>query len=315
MKKCFGLTFLLSTITYSSCVFAAPTNPNAIKIDGSSTVFPITEAVAEEFGAENPEARITVGVSGTGGGFKKFCSGEIQIVDASRPIKDTEAQACKQAGIEFVELPVAYDALTVVVNKQNSWAKSITVAELKKIWEPEAQGKILKWNQVRPSWPDQPLKLYGPGVDSGTFDYFTEAIVGQAQKSRGDFTSSEDDNVLVQGVSSDINALGFFGFAYYEENIDKLNALAIDDLKDNNGAGPQLPTLAGVESGSYAPLARPLYIYVNRNELKIPIVKSFVAYYLKNTAELAADVGYIKLPDALSATAQSRLSEALSKLA
>ena len=189
-----------------------------VEIDGSSTVFPVTEAVAEEFQkAKKGKIKVTVGISGTGGGFKKFCRGETDIQDASRPILKQEMEACKGAGVEYIELPIAFDALTVIVNPKNNWSPSMTVAELKKIWEPSAQGKITNWNQVRDKWPNAPLKLFGAGADSGTFDYFTEAITGKAKSSRGDFTASEDDNVLVQGVANDVNALGFFGFAYYSK--------------------------------------------------------------------------------------------------
>src|SRR5687767_12251373 len=185
-----------------------------VKIDGSSTVFPVTEAVAEDFQkAKRQQVKVTVGVSGTGGGFKKFCRAETDISNASRPISKSEMEDCKKAGVEYFELPVAFDALTVVINPKNAWLKQATVAELKKIWEPAAQGKVTRWNQVNPAWPDQPIKLFGAGSDSGTFDYFTEAIVGKSKSSRGDYTASEDDNVLVQGVSQDVNAIGYFGYA------------------------------------------------------------------------------------------------------
>jgi phosphate transport system substrate-binding protein len=201
----------------------AAAHAQTVKVDGSSTVFPITEAVAEDFQkAKRGKVRVTVGISGTGGGFKKFCRGETDVSNASRPILKAEMEDCRKNGVEYIELPVAYDALTVVVNPKNSFIKSMTVAELKKIWEPAAQGKITRWNQVNPSWPNAPIKLFGAGADSGTFDYFTEAINGKSKASRGDFTASEDDNVLVQGVSRDVNALGFFGYAYYIENRDKL---------------------------------------------------------------------------------------------
>ncbi|OGI44590.1 MAG: protein sphX [Candidatus Muproteobacteria bacterium RBG_16_65_31] len=271
----------------------APARAEAIvKVDGSSTVFPITEAVAEEFQKSKKGAvRVTVGISGTGGGFKKFCRGETDLSDASRPILKVEMEACKKAGIEYFELPVAYDAITVMVNPKNDWVKSMTVAELKKIWEPAAQGKIARWSQVNPKWPDAPLKLYGAGADSGTFDYFTEAVVGKAKSSRGDYTASEDDNVLVQGIAHDKNALGYFGFAYYAENPDKLKAVAID-----GGKGPVLPSEKTVEDGSYQPLARPIFIYVNRKSAARPEIKEFVEYYLKNAAPLVQQVKYVPLP-------------------
>ncbi|MGH7828531.1 MAG: PstS family phosphate ABC transporter substrate-binding protein [Candidatus Binatia bacterium] len=264
-----------------------------VQIDGSSTVFPVTEAVAEEFQkAKKGKIKVTVGISGTGGGFKKFCRGETDISDASRPISAKEIAACKEAGIQYVELPVAFDALTVVINPKNDWASTMTVADLKKIWEPSAQGKITNWNQVRPNWPNAPLKLFGPGADSGTFEYFTEAIVGKAKSSRGDFTASEDDNVLVQGVSTDRNALGYFGFAYYAENQNKLKAVAIDDGKGK----PVMPSSKTVEDGSYQPLGRPIFIYVSRKSMSKPEVKEFVEFYLKNAASLVTEVKYVPLP-------------------
>jgi phosphate transport system substrate-binding protein len=263
-----------------------------VKIDGSSTVYPITEAIAEDFQkAKKGAIRVTVGISGTGGGFKKFCAGETDISNASRPIKDSEREQCKKAGISYIELPIAFDALTVVVNKNNTWASSMTVAELKKIWEPEAKGKIMKWDQVRSNWPNAPLKLYGPGADSGTFDYFTEAINGKSKASRSDYTPSEDDNVLVQGVARDKNALGYFGYAYYEANKSKIKAVAI-----NNGKGAIMPSRQTVENGSYQPLARPIFIYVNAKAAQRADVKEFVEYYLTNGAKAVQAVKYIPLP-------------------
>src|SRR5687768_3514763 len=262
-----------------------------VKIDGSSTVYPITEAVAEDFQKEKKGAvRVTVGISGTGGGFKKFCRGETDIVNASRPILQKEMEDCKKAGVQYVEMPVAFDALTVVVNPRNNWSKAITVAELKKIWEPAAQGNITRWNQVNPAWPDEPLKLYGAGADSGTFDYFTEAIVGKAKSSRGDFTASEDDNVLVQGVASDKNALGFFGFAYYVENQKKVKAVPVD-----GGKGPVNPSAKTVEDGSYAPLSRPIFIYVNIKSAEKPEIRQFVEFYMKNAPDLVKEVKFFPL--------------------
>ena len=263
-----------------------------VKIDGSSTVYPITEAVAEEFQkAKKGAVRVTVGISGTGGGFKKFCRGEIDISDASRPILKKEMEECAKAGIKYVELPVAFDALTVVVNPKNTWINQMTVAELKKMWEPGAQGKITKWNQVNPAWPDAPLKLFGAGADSGTFDYFTEAINGKSKASRGDFTASEDDNVLVQGVSRDNNALGFFGFAYYEENKGKLKAVQIVNPKGK----AVTPSIDAVMAGEYEPLARPIFIYVSAKSMDKPEVKEFVEYYLKHGAKLTKEVKYVPL--------------------
>lgn len=266
-----------------------------VEIDGSSTVFPITEAVAEEFQKANKEVKVTVGISGTGGGFKRFCAGETDISDASRPIKSgegSEAATCAANNIEFIELPVAYDGLSVVVHPQNDWAKCMTVAELKKLWEPAAEGKITRWNQIRPEWPDQPIRLFGAGTDSGTFDYFTEAIVGKEDASRGDYTASEDDNILVTGVSGDKYALGYFGLAYLIENQGKLKGVAID-----GGKGCVEPTIANVENGTYAPLSRPLFIYVKKASVSKPQVKAFVDFYLKNAGKLASEVGYVKFPD------------------
>ena len=268
---------------------------DVVKLDGSSTVFPISQAVAEEF-QKDRGGKVTVGVSGTGGGFKKFCRGEIAIAGASRPIKDEEAAQCKEGGIDYVELPVAYDGLAVVVHAKNDWAKDITVEELKTIWAPEAQGKITKWSQVRKGWPDKDLHLFGPGVDSGTYDYFTQAVVGKEHSSRGDFTSSEDDNVLVQGVSTDEGGLAFFGYAYYTENQDKLKLVPVDDGKDDNGKGPIAPSPESVENGTYQPLARPIFIYVSSKEMDRPEVKAYVEYYLTKGPELVKEVGYIALP-------------------
>lgn len=268
----------------------------SIQIDGSSTVYPITEAVAEEFRAEASDVKVTVGVSGSGGGFKKFSRGEIDITNASRSIKDEEATSAKENNISYIELPVAFDGLTVVVHPENNWVKDITVAELKKIWEPAAQGKIKKWNQIRPEWPDKEIHLYGAGVESGTYDYFTEAIVGESHASRGDYTASEDDNVLVQGVSTDPLALGFFGYAYYEENKNKLKAIPVNDENDANGKGAIMPTVETVKNGSYAPLSRPLFIYVNSKAAARPEVVGFVNFYLDNAATLSEEVGYIPMP-------------------
>jgi phosphate transport system substrate-binding protein len=264
-----------------------------VKIDGSSTVFPVTEAVAEDFQkAKKGAIKVTVGISGTGGGFKKFCRGEIDVSNASRPILKKEMDDCRQAGIEYVELPVAFDALTVVVHPRNTFIKQLTVAEMKKMWEPAAQGKVTRWSQVNPAWPDAPMKLFGPGADSGTFDYFTEAVVGKSKSSRGDFTASEDDNVLVQGVSRDANALGYFGYAYYVENKDKLKAVPIVNEKGQ----AVLPSLEAVEKGTYTPLARPIFIYVSTKALARPEVKDFVQYYMTNGAKLAKEVKYVPLP-------------------
>jgi len=266
-------------------------------VDGSSTVFPITEAVAEDFQIENRgKVMVTVGISGTGGGFKKFCRGEIDISDASRPIKPVEVELCRKNGIEFIELPVAYDGLAVMVNPANDWVDYLTVEELKKMWEPAAQGRITSWSQVRKGWPDRELHLFGPGVDSGTFDYFTEAIAGKGGASRGDFTASEDDNVLVQGIATDGNALGFFGLAYYEHNKGRLRLVPVDDGDDSNGKGPVAPTTETVNKGTYQPLSRPIFIYVSKKSASKAEVDAFVSFYLENAAELSEEVGYIPLP-------------------
>lgn len=264
-----------------------------VKVDGSSTVFPITEGVAEDFQKANKGIKVTVGVSGTGGGFKKFCRDETDVQNASRPILKSEMDNCKKAGVEYYELPVAFDALTVVINPRNTWLKQATVAELKKVWEPASQGKVTRWNQVNPAWPDQPIKLYGAGSDSGTFDYFTEAIVGKAKSSRGDYTASEDDNVLVQGVAGDVNAMGYFGYAYYAENTGKLKALPIVEKEGKPGV---LPSEATVLDGTYQPLARPIFIYVKVKALEKPEVKKFVEFYMAQAAKIATEVKYVKLP-------------------
>lgn len=263
----------------------------SVKIDGSSTVFPISEAVGEEFQKLHSGVRVTVGVSGTGGGMKKFTAGEIDVADASRPIKDKEKSAAQAKGIEYLELPVAYDGLSVIVNKENNWVDKLTVAELKKIWEPES--KVTKWNQVRPEWPDQEIKLYGPGTDSGTFDYFTEAINGKEDASRSDYNASEDDNVLVQGIKGDKYSLGYFGFAYYIENKDKLKVVPIDA-----GNGPVEPSEKTINEGTYKPLSRPIFIYPSKAALKRPEVKEFVKYYLTEGPKLVPQVGYVALPEA-----------------
>jgi phosphate transport system substrate-binding protein len=262
-----------------------------IQVDGSSTVFPVTEAVAEEYRNEQPEVKVTIGVSGTGGGFKKFSRGETNISNASRPIKDIEIEACKENNITYVELEVAYDGLAVLVNPENTWVDSFTIEELKKIWEPAAQGVIMKWNQIRPEWPNEEIHLFGPGVASGTYDYFTEAIVGKSGSSRGDFTASEDDHVLVQGIAGDKYALGFFGLAYYTENADKLTLIGV-----HNGTEVVKPSLETVSNGTYKPLSRPLFIYVNSTSVKSPEVVDFVNFYIDNAGELSEDVGYIPLP-------------------
>jgi len=279
---------------------------DTIIIDGSSTVAPITSAVAEEFQSENPNVRVPVGISGTGGGFKKFCVGETDISDASRPIKESEFQECQANGIEYIELPVAFDGMAVMVNPANDWVECLTVEELKKVWEPAAEGVITNWSQVRDGFPDRPLNLYGAGVDSGTYDYFTQAIVGKEGTSRGDFLPSEDDNVLVQGIAGDENALGFFGLAYYEQNMDKLKLVAVD----NNDGMCVLPDINTVADGSYQPLSRPIFIYVNRARIdEKPVLDQFIDFYMANASTLSAEVGYVPLTDEIYQAAQKRYDE------
>lgn len=278
-----------------------------ITIDGSSSVYPISEAAGEAFQtAQKGRVRVTVGESGTGGGFRKFCRDEVHVQGASRPILAAEIDACRAAGVNFIELPIAFDALSVVVNPQNP-IKEITVADLKKIWEPEAQGRITNWRQVNPSFPDLPLTLYGPGTASGTFDYFTEAVVGKAKSSRSDFQPSEDDNVLVQGLSADRGGLGYFGMAYYIENKERVRALAVS----YEGKPAVYPTAEAVQAGQYQPLARPLFIYVNAKALERPPVRAFVDYYLANAATLASQVGFVGLPASAYAVAEERVGQKL----
>ena len=269
----------------------------AIKIDGSSTVYPLAEAVAEEFRTEAPKVRVTVGLSGTGGGFKRFAAGEIDISNASRSIKKGEAESAAKNKIEFIELPVAFDGLSIVVNPKNTWVKSMTVPQLKKIFSAGEAAKT--WKDVDASWPANPIKIYAPGTDSGTFDYFKEVVVGKDGKIRADITASEDDNTLVNGVSGDENAIGFFGCAYYFENKDKLQIVPID-----GGKGAITPTHETIENGTYAPFSRPLFIYVNKTSAAKPEVKHFVEFFLKHAGELADDVGYVALPKSVYANAE-----------
>jgi phosphate transport system substrate-binding protein len=288
MFKSVGIAVLIATAFTSGLVDAAD---KIIKIDGSSTVYPITEAVAEEF-QKSQKIKVTVGESGTGGGFKKFCRGETDISNASRPIQQKEIDACKEAGVQFIELPIAFDALTVVVNDKNDWVKSITVEELKKIWGPGSSVKT--WKQVNPAYPDKKLGLYGPGTASGTFDYFSEAINGKAKAHRTDYTPSEDDNVLVKGVTGDTGGMAYFGMAYYEENKDKLRAIPVAVKAGSPGV---LPSAKTVEDGTYQPLARPIFIYVNATAAAFkPEVKAFVNFYLDNAPELVKEVKYVPLP-------------------
>ncbi len=285
-----GLTVALLSFTNS---LTAQEN-QSIKIDGSSTVYPITQKIVEDYQQNKKQpVEIEINFSGTGGGFDKFCRGETEINNASRPIQLAEMEACREAGVAYIELPVAFDALTVVVNPANNWLNTITTEELAKIWSPDAQGKITRWNQVRPSFPDTPLNLYAPGEDSGTFDYFTEAIVGEAGASRSDITKSEDDDVLVKGVSQDPNALGYFGLAYYEQRAAEMKAVAVD-----SGEGAVLPSLKTVEQSQYQPLARPLFVYVNASAaMKNEALVRFTEFYLENASKIVSEVGYVPLPD------------------
>jgi phosphate transport system substrate-binding protein len=283
--------FIMAMIIGSVGVTEADT-ATLVKVDGSSTVFPITEAVAEEFQKETRGAvRVTVGISGTGGGFKKFCRGETDVQDASRPISQSEMEACRATGVQYYELPIAFDALTIAVSPLATWVDTITVAELKQMWDPASQGQLTKWNQIRSSWPDLPLKLFGAGSDSGTFDYFTEAVVGKAKASRGDYTASEDDNTLVQGIANDKQALGYIPYAYYEPNKKRLKAVAVD-----GGRGPVLPSRETVESGAYQPLSRPIFIYVNAKSAAKAEVKRFVEFYILQAPTLVPQVKYVPLP-------------------
>ncbi len=292
----------LGAIAAVAAVVGASTVPASaqdaiVQVDGSSTVFPITEAMAEEFQADNPGTAVVVGVSGTGGGFKKFCAGETDISGASRPIKDSERELCAEAGINFIEVPVAYDALTVVINPENDWATTMTTDQLRAIWEASAEGEITSWSQVDPSFPDQELALYAPGTDSGTFDYFNEAILeddaGEELGHRGDYTASEDDNILVLGVQGSPGGIAYFGLAYYLENSETLSAVGID-----SGEGPVFPSAETVEAGTYTPLSRPIFIYVREDALEKPEVANFVEFYLtqENIDTLIPEVGYVPLP-------------------
>jgi phosphate transport system substrate-binding protein len=302
MNRSVALTAALVTAALNLPALAADTK--TIAIDGSSTVFPISEAIAEEFQKSTKGAvRVTVGISGTGGGFKKFCRGEIDIANASRPISKEEIAVCKAAGIEFYELPIAYDALTVVVNPKNTAMKCVSITDLKKMWEPGAQGKVTTWKSVNDSWPDQPLKLFGPGADSGTFDYFTEAVNGKAKASRGDYTASEDDNVLVTGIEGEQNAIGYFGFAYYAAAPDKLKALEIDWGKGEGCVKPSIETVIG---GTYNPLSRPLFVYVSKKAAEKAEVKDYITYTLANAAPLISEVKYVPLPGDAYKMAKSR---------
>jgi phosphate transport system substrate-binding protein len=288
--KSISLVALMAVVAAGFAALPQQAAAQTIKVDGSSTVFPITEAVAEEFQiSKRGKVHVTVGIAGTGGGFKRFCRGETDISDASRPITSAEIATCAQAGVKYIELPIAYDALTVVVNPKATWIDQVTVAELNKMWGPAAQGVVSKWSQVNSKWPSAAFKLYGPGTDSGTFDYFTEAVNGRAKSSRGDYTASEDDNTLVQGVLADVNAMGYFGYAYYAANPGKMKAVKIV-----NKAGQAVgPSEAAVLDGSYNPMSRPLFIYVNADSARKPEVKDFVEFYLTKAAGFIKEVKYV----------------------
>lgn len=304
-----GCAALLLLAALASCQRGDAPRPT-VKIDGSSTVYPITRAVAEQFQKGEPvdvAVAVPVGISGTGGGMRKFCAGEIDVADASRPINREESAQCAENAIEYVEIPIGYDGLTVVVHPKNAWARDITTAELKKIWEPEADGRVTRWSQVRGGWPDEELHLYGAGKDSGTYDYFTHAIVGKEHSSRGDFRSSEDDDELVEDVAKDELALGFFGYAYYLENRERLRALSIDDGHPNNGNGPVAPSPESVQDGSYQPLSRPLFIYVSKASLGRREVELFIGYFLTKVSKFAARVGYVPLPPSAYTLAHERV--------
>lgn len=273
-----------------------------VRIDGSSTVYPISEAVAEEFSTAAPGVKVTVGMSGTGGGFKRFGNGETDIANASRAIKRSESEACKAKSIEFIELPIAFDGLTLVTNKANAWAKELTLEQVRRIYS--ADGAAKTWKDVDPSWPADAIKVYSPGTDSGTFDYFKEVVVGKEGKIRADMSVSEDDNVLVRGVEGDRNAIGFFGFAYYAENKDRLNAVAVVNPKSGKAV---VPSHDSIETGTYAPFSRPLFIYVSKASLAQPAVAAFARFALDRGAELADEVGYVKLPAAMYDRARANL--------
>lgn len=293
MKKALSIVLLTGIIFVSTGCGQSSNDQRlsgVVKIDGSSTVFPITEAMAEEFNSVQPRVRVPIGVSGTGGGFSKFVANEIDISNASRPIKEEEAAKAKEANIEFYEIKIAYDGLSVLVNPNNTWVDYLTTEELGKIWGPEST--VMKWSDVRPGWPEEKIKFYAPGTDSGTFDYFTEAINGDSGAIRSDFTASEDDNVLVQGIAGDLNALGFFGYAFYQENQDKLKIVPVD-----NGEGAITPDFTTIQNGSYAPLSRPIFIYLNKESLNRQEVREFVTYYLENASVIVPDVGYVALSD------------------
>jgi phosphate transport system substrate-binding protein len=301
-----GTSCSRSSGKHEKALAAAPIRAGTIAIDGSSTVLPVSEALAEEFQTAHPSTRVIVNGGGTGAGFRKFCHKEANIIGASRPISAAEVEACKLKGVEYIELPIAYDGMAVVVHPANTWVEQITVQELKLLWEPAAEGKITTWSQVRPGWPDEPIHLFGPGLDSGTYDYFTKAIVGEERHGRTDYVASEDDRVIVTGVARDRLALGFFGMAYFEKNKDKLKGVPIDDGVAANGAGPVRPTRETILDGTYQPLSRPLFLYLNRVEAERPEVNDFIRASLRNAGRLVDEVGYISFPARYYQKAQAR---------
>jgi len=306
LRACILVVLGFAALASCSKPNASSSRPaSTVRADGSSTVYPITEAVAEEFRNEHPDVRSVIGFSGTGGGFKKLAADEIDICDASRPIKEEERAACDAHGVKFIELEIAFDGLSVVVNPENDWCDCLTVEQLKAIWQPESA--ISKWSDLNPEWPDEKIELFGPGTDSGTFDYFTEAIVGTAKSSRADYTPSEDDNMLVTGVEGSKYALGYFGYAYYAENKDRLKLLGVDP-GDGNCVQPSLET---VRANTYKPLSRPLYIYVNQASLTKPEIVEFIRYYLDTVGLVVEQVGYVRLPDETLANSKKTFDEAL----
>lgn len=303
MKQYSAMIAAAGVMAFSAaCAEAAPQDNSkltgSIAIDGSSTVYPIAEAVSEEFGEESPRVRVTVSVSGTGGGFKRFAAGETDISNASRPIKKSEMDAAKASGVEFIELPVAYDGLTIVVNPENNWVYELTIDDIRKIFV-DGPEKAVNWSDVNPNWPKKQIKIYAPGTDSGTFDYFKEVVAKEGQAIRSDMSVSEDDNILVRGVAGDAGAIGFFGCAYYFENQDKLKAVQVVNPETKEAVSPTTET---IEGGSYAPFSRPLFIYVNKKSAERPEVKAFVNFFLKNAGDLSDEVGYVRLPKSMYQT-------------
>lgn len=309
-SHCALAILLFTSLLLSACsgVEAPPPGDDSLAdisgriiIDGSSTVYPISQAIAEEFGYLAGDVQIPVGVSGTGGGFTKFCAGESDITNASRPIKPVEIEACEESGVNYIELPVAFDGLSVMVNPENDWVSCLTVEQLRHIWEPEAERIVTSWSDIDPSFPDEPLHLYGPGTDSGTYEYFTEVIIGESGASRGDYTGSEDDNILIQGVAGNDSALGFFGYAYYVENQDRLKLLGVD-----NGDGCVAPSEETIADGSYQPLSRPIFLYVNADDADREEAAQFVRFLLTEGPDIIFEVGYIPFPDDIYAILYDR---------